>query len=72
VLYESCLFSDAHEAGLDPVEGYAAWLKKPASKAELEAALASLLAAARDSRRVGEIPRPPGSNAPPVRSNGPG
>lgn len=46
VLYESCLFTSAHEAGLDPVEGYADFLRKPARKSEIREALLRLLAAA--------------------------
>jgi DNA-binding response OmpR family regulator len=50
VLYVSCLHSSAGEVGLEPLEGDAVVLRKPATKAELEAALARLLASARESR----------------------
>jgi DNA-binding NtrC family response regulator len=55
VLYVSCLFSNAREAGLEPVEGEAFFLQKPSSKAELECALSSLLSASKEAR--GQVER---------------
>ena len=46
VLYESCLHAGPSDAGLDPADGYAAFLHKPAPRAELRAALQRLLAEA--------------------------
>ena len=43
VLYESCLAADGNDLGLEPGDGYAAILRKPASRAELHAALVALL-----------------------------
>lgn len=43
VLYESCVYASPDEAGLTPVEGYAAFLKKPAPKADLQFALERLV-----------------------------
>lgn len=43
VLYESCLFGTANGVGIDPADGYAAFLPKPATRAELGAALRDLL-----------------------------
>ena len=60
VLYESCVFSRAAEAGLEPLEGWAEVLAKPASKGELEAALDRLLAAA-SPRRGARATRPEGA-----------
>lgn len=54
VLYESCVHTCADEAGLDPHDGYAAFLAKPARPAELRGALAELVRAAR--RAHGERP----------------
>ena len=50
VLYESCLPVDAGGVGLDPGDGYAAFLEKPASRAELADALERLLETARRER----------------------
>ena len=47
VLYETCLDIDARAIGLDPADGYAAFLRKPAARRELHAALETLLAMAR-------------------------
>ena len=52
VLYVSCLHANAAEAGLAPLEGDAEFLRKPTPRAELEAALARLLEAARASRHL--------------------
>jgi DNA-binding NtrC family response regulator len=52
VLYESCLHSNLDEAGLEPTEGYAALLRKPAPAAELRVALAELLSASRIVRVI--------------------
>ena len=46
VLYESCLAADGSALGLEPGDGYAAILRKPASRNELHAALSALLAEA--------------------------
>lgn len=46
VLYESCLPVDRTAVGLDEGDGWAEFLLKPASRAELAAALDRLLAAA--------------------------
>ncbi len=46
VLYESCVHASAAEAGLDPADGYAVFLPKPAAREQLRAALVELLAAA--------------------------
>lgn len=46
VLYESCLHAGPRDAGLDPADGYAAFLHKPARRTELRAALERLLAEA--------------------------
>jgi hypothetical protein len=51
VLYESCLFSSPAEAGLEPLEGWAEFLPKPAPKAELQAAMYRLMAVSSESRR---------------------
>ncbi|MFN7943451.1 MAG: hypothetical protein U0X73_17800 [Thermoanaerobaculia bacterium] len=45
VLYESCIHASASEAGLDPADGYAAFLPKPAPRQRLRLALEELLAA---------------------------
>jgi DNA-binding response OmpR family regulator len=50
VLYESCVHTCAVEAGLDPQDGYAVFLPKPARPAELRGALAELVAAARRAK----------------------
>ena len=50
VLYESCIDADADALGLEPGEGYAAFLRKPAARCELRSALEALLAASRDGR----------------------
>lgn len=47
VLYESCVHAGAGDAGLEPLEGYACFLPKPAPSAVLHAALVRLLAEAR-------------------------
>lgn len=47
VLYESCIDTDASALGLEPGDGYAAFLRKPAARTELRAALESLLAVSR-------------------------
>lgn len=52
VLYESCLHSCAAGVGIDPRDGYAAFLPKPAHPAELRAALAELVDAAHRAGRV--------------------
>ncbi len=49
VLYESCLSGELEELELAPVEGWAAFLAKPATRVELEEALAALLSAAREA-----------------------
>jgi len=46
VLYETCLDVDARAIGLDAADGYAAFLRKPAARSELHAALEALLAEA--------------------------
>lgn len=51
VLYESCVHTCAADAGLDPADGYAAFLPKPAHPAELRGALAELVATARRAGR---------------------
>ncbi len=51
VLYESCVHTCAADAGLDPDDGYAAFLPKPAHPAELRGALADLVATARRAGR---------------------
>lgn len=53
VLYASAEFSNAADAGLEPVEGYADFLYQPASKPEIESALAKLRAASAEHRRTG-------------------
>jgi DNA-binding NtrC family response regulator len=53
VLYASAEFSNAPAAGLEPVEGYADFLYQPASKPEIEAALAKLRSASGEHHRVG-------------------
>jgi len=50
VLYESCLFTTAEELGISPVEGWASFLSKPATRLELEEALRALLAEAERAR----------------------
>jgi hypothetical protein len=60
VLYVSCLFTCAADAGLEPLEGEAAFLRKPASKAEFAEALRRLLRTVdgmRDAEPAGEIPQ---------------
>ncbi len=51
VLYLSCLFESTAEAGLEGAAGRPEVLRKPAGKAEFEAALGRLLDAAREARR---------------------
>jgi DNA-binding NtrC family response regulator len=46
VLYASCVGMGPYELGLSPLEGWAAFLPKPASRLQLEAAIRGLLAAA--------------------------
>lgn len=60
VLYESCVFDCACEAGLEPGDGYVEFLPKPAPRAELRAALARLLAEADRAR----APQPLAPTAP--------
>jgi hypothetical protein len=59
VLYESCLDSDGAAVGLDPSDGYAAFLRKPAPRSELRLAIEALLAEA--SRARGGAERAAGS-----------
>jgi len=47
VLYESCVPPEKADLTLDPADGYAAFLLKPAKRCELRAALEALLAATR-------------------------
>lgn len=49
VLYESCIDADASALGLEPGDGYAFFLKKPAARSELRSALLALLAVSRES-----------------------
>lgn len=61
VLYESCVDTDARAMGLDPADGYAAFLHKPATRAELRSAIEALLAACRgDNRSDGSSAEEPG------------
>lgn len=48
VLYESCIDADASALGLEPGDGYAFFLKKPAARSELRSALLALLAVSRE------------------------
>lgn len=50
VLYESCVFSSAEEAGLEQDQGHALFLRTPAPMADLEGAMARLLNAAREAK----------------------
>lgn len=50
VLYETCVDVDARTMGLDPDDGYAAFLHKPAARNELHSALETLLAAAKNGK----------------------
>ena len=50
VLYESCVFGSAEEAGLAPAEGSVRFLHTPASRADLNDALVRLLNDAREGR----------------------
>ena len=50
VLYESCVFGCACDAGLEPGDGYVEFLPKPAPRTELRAALTRLLAEVDRSR----------------------
>ena len=52
VLYESCVYASAVEAGLEPVEGPARFLRKPIPRSEFAEALEALLTAAHDARRL--------------------
>ena len=67
VLYESCIDTDGRALGLEPGDGYAAFLKKPAARTELRAALEALLAAALGGAAAGPrlsvttAPQPRGS-----------
>ena len=54
VLYESCVAERPAELGLDGEDGYAAILRKPATRAELRAAVEDLLARAARARAGGE------------------
>jgi len=47
VLYESCVHAGARDAGLEPIEGFALFLPKPAPSVELHQALLRLVAEAR-------------------------
>jgi DNA-binding response OmpR family regulator len=58
VLYETCVDVDARTMGLDPADGYAAFLHKPAARSELHSALTALLAAAREGTSAG-VAEPP-------------
>ncbi len=58
VLYETCVDVDARTMGLEPADGYAAFLHKPAARNELHSALTALLAAARDGTGA-EVEEPP-------------
>lgn len=51
VLYESCIDADARALDLEPGEGYAAFLKKPATRNDLRSAVEALLAESRAGRR---------------------
>jgi len=53
VLYVSTALTSAAEAGLEDAAGYAALLSTPAPPGEMESALQSLFAAARDARAGG-------------------
>ncbi len=48
VLYESCIDADASALGLEPGDGYAFFLRKPAARTELRSALMALLAVSRE------------------------
>lgn len=50
VLYETCIDADAQAMELDPADGYAAFLHKPAARSELHSALEALLVAARGGK----------------------
>ena len=50
ILYESCVFSSAEEAGLEPGSGDARFLPAPASRTNLKEALERLLSDARGAR----------------------
>jgi len=50
VLYESCVYAGAGELGIEPIEGYASFVPKPASGAVLRGALTRLLTEARRHR----------------------
>jgi len=50
VLYESCMFSSVEDAGLEPAPGDTRFLRTPASRADLEEALAGLLDDAHEAR----------------------
>jgi len=54
VLYETCVDIDAEAMGLDPADGYAAFLHKPAARSELHSALEALLAASRQTTAAAE------------------
>ena len=56
VLFESCVFSNAEEAGLEPGQSLSWFLRKPASSSDFEKALARLLEAARLAGRPPERP----------------
>ncbi|HQR44649.1 MAG TPA: hypothetical protein PK598_01380 [Thermoanaerobaculia bacterium] len=50
ILWESCIFGSAEEAGLDPAEGDARFLRTPASRTILKEAVERLLDDAREAR----------------------
>lgn len=50
VLWESCVFGSAEEAGLDPAEGDVRFLRTPASRTVLKEAVERLLDDAREAR----------------------
>ena len=52
VLYESCIFSSAEEAGVEASSGDARFLKTPASRADLKNALTGLLDEARKAHEL--------------------
>lgn len=56
VLYESCVFESPREMGLDPFEGYAELLRKPASPYALRDAMRRLLELAGEGHVVGSRP----------------
>jgi DNA-binding NarL/FixJ family response regulator len=70
VLYESCVDADAAAMGIDPADGYAAFLHKPASRDVLHEALEALFAASRCGGEAGSAAPELSATAPSLARRG--